>query len=222
MYGPNDNYDLESSHVLPALIRKFHLAKIASKGDWEAIEKDQVCYGPIPDDIRARLVAISCSYGHEDKVPTVYRSLFTDYQVRPAVVLWGSGSPRREFLYSDDLSDACIFLMNRINDLFSERVLLQSEDASNSSMLHALCSMPLVNIGSGQDQTVRELADLVGKVVGFDGEVRWDMTKPDGTPQKLLDVSRLTELGWQNRVSLEEGISLAYQDYLSNGRENKE
>lgn len=212
MYGPNDNYDLESSHVLPALIRKFHLAKIASEGDWEAIERDQACYGPIPDDIRSSLISIARHNGHKPPFPAPCSALSA-----PCVVLWGSGSPRREFLYSDDLSDACIFLMNRINDLFSERVLLQSEDASNSSMLHALYSMPLVNIGSGQDQTVRELAALVGKVVGFDGEVRWDTTKPDGTPQKLLDVSRLTELGWQHRISLEEGISLAYQDYLSDG-----
>jgi GDP-L-fucose synthase len=208
MYGPNDNYDLDSSHVLPALIRKFHLAKIASEGDWETIERDQACYGPTPDEIRARLVAISCSHGHEDKVPTAYRSLFTDYQVRPAVALWGTGKPRREFLYSDDLADACIFLMNLEEEVF--RSLL------------SVNRLPLINIGCGQDQAVRELAALVAKVVGFDGEVEWDTTKPDGTPQKLLDVSRLTELGWKHRISLEEGIFLAYQDYLNRSHKNKE
>ncbi len=138
LYGPNDNYDLASSHVLPALIRKAHEAKL--RGDAE-------------------------------------------YPV------WGSGSPRREFLYVDDLADACVHLMERGYD------------------------GPLVNIGCGQDVTIRELAETVMEVVGFEGRIVFDASKPDGTPRKLLDVSRLATLGWRARTSLREGIRAAYEDF---------
>lgn len=200
LYGPNDNYDLDNSHVLPALIRRFHLAKLASKGDWEGIEKDEARYGRIPDDIRTRLVSISKSFGHAPLVPSAYSIVPTE--VLPQMVLWGTGSPRREFLYSDDLADACIFLMNRIEDLFRTHTLFPEAHR-------------LINIGCGQDQTIRELAEMVAKVVGFDGQVEWDTAKPDGTPQKPLDVSRLTDLGWRPKIPLQQGIHLAYQDYLS-------
>lgn len=196
LYGPNDNYDLESSHVLPALVRKFHLAKLASQGDWDGIERDESCYGPIPADILASLISISKHHGFDpphlnDKSPLP----------EPAVVLWGSGTPKREFLYSDDLADACLFLMNYIEDYFTHKTSLFG-------------AYHLVNIGCGQDQTIRELADLVAKKIGFEGKVIWDASKPDGTPQKLLDVSRLTNLDWRPKVTLEQGLHLAYQDYL--------
>jgi len=135
LYGPNDNYDLASSHVLPALMRKAHEAR--ERGD-------------------------------------------NDYTV------WGTGTPRREFLYVDDLADACVFLMER--------------DYAG----------PLVNIGTGHDVTIRELAETVMRVVGFDGRIVFDSTKPDGTPRKLLDVSRLAALGWRARTSLSDGIRAAY------------
>jgi GDP-L-fucose synthase len=140
LYGPNDNFDLETSHVLPAMIRKFHEAKI-------------------------------------------------DPSRRP-VTLWGTGSPRREFLYVDDLADACVFLM---------------ENYSGSE---------IINIGTGEDITIRELAELVREVVEYDGEVIWDTTKPDGTPRKLLDVSRLFGMGWRPKVSLREGIRKTYEWYI--------
>ncbi len=136
LYGPNDNYDLASSHVLPALIRKAHEARL--RGDHE-------------------------------------------------YVVWGSGTPRREFLYVDDLADACVHLMERGYD------------------------GPLVNIGSGEDVTIRELAETVMDVVGFKGSISFDRSKPDGTPRKLLDVSRLTGLGWSARTKLRDGIRLAYE-----------
>jgi GDP-L-fucose synthase len=186
LYGPNDNYDLRSSHVLPALIRKFHLAKLARKGDWEVIEKDEACYGPIPDDFRARLISISKHYGFKLPLLDAYSKM-----VAPAVVLWGTGSPRREFLYSDDLADACVFLMNRIEHLFTSKTTLSE-------------TYQLINIGCGQDRTISELADLVAEEVEFEGQIEWDTAKPDGTPQKLLDVSRLHDLEWR-----------PYQDYLS-------
>ena len=140
MYGPNDNYDLNNSHVLPALIRKAHEAKL--RGD-------------------------------------------------AALVVWGTGTPMREFLYADDLADACVYLMAQGY------------------------SGPLVNIGTGTDVTIRELAETVLKVVGFNGELTFDTSKPDGTPRKLMDVSRLAGLGWRAKTSLEDGIKLAYQDFLN-------
>ena len=197
LYGPNDNYDLTSSHVLPALIRKFHLAKLASKGDWETIEKEQARYGPIPDDFRSCLISISKQNGFNPPLLDAYSKLPT-----PAVVLWGTGSPKREFLYSDDLADACLFLMSRIEHLFTDK-------RSNFGAYH------LINIGCGQDRTIRELADLVAKEVGFEGQVEWDAAKPDGTPQKLLDVTRLNDLDWRPKTSLKQGVHFAYQDYLS-------
>lgn len=176
LYGPNDNYDLDTSHVLPALIRKFHLAKLAANKDWEAIQRDEARYGKIPED--------------------VMEGLFREGG--PVVRLWGSGTPRREFLYVDDMAEACIFLMKRIDNVLSE-----------------LKDRPLVNIGCGKDMSVRELAELVSKVVGFEVQVEWDKTKPDGTPLKLMEVSAMIELGWESNTSLGKGINLSYQDYLS-------
>jgi GDP-L-fucose synthase len=139
MYGPNDNYDLQSSHVLPALIRKFHEAKVS----------------------RA-----------------------------PSVTCWGSGSPLREFLYADDLAEACLFLMeNYDGELF-------------------------MNVGSNTEISIKELAELIRRIVGYKGEIVWDTSKPDGTPRKLMDSSRLFALGWKPKIDLETGIGLAYEDFL--------
>jgi GDP-L-fucose synthase len=139
LYGPQDNYDLSGSHVLPALIRKFHEAKAAGA---------------------------------------------------PAVACWGTGSPLREFLYADDLARACVFLMER----YSEE--------------------QIINVGSGVEVTIRELAETVRRIVGFTGDIVWDKSKPDGTPRKLMDSSRLAALGWKPEVDFETGIRLAYQDFL--------
>ena len=140
LYGPNDNYDLQSSHVVPALIRKAHEALVRGDGK---------------------------------------------------LVIWGTGNPRREVLYVDDMADACVFLMkNNIND-------------------------GIYNIGSGRDMTIRELAEVVSEVIGFQGKMVYDTTKPDGTPRKLLDVSRLSALRWNAKIGLHEGISLTYKHFLS-------
>lgn len=144
LYGPNDRYDLETSHVLPALIRKVHEAKM--RGDRE-------------------------------------------------LVVWGSGAPKREFLFVDDLAEACLFLMERQSD--------------------ATPLPPLINIGYGDDLSIRDLAATVMEVVGFDAVIRFDIAKPDGTPRKLLDSSRINQLGWRPRTMLRDGIKLSYQDYLS-------
>ena len=179
LYGPNDRYDLENSHVLPALIRKFHLAKLATQGDWEGIRVDEARYGRIPEDVML---------GLRDPKGSVVR-------------LWGTGSPRREFLHVDDMANACVFLMSRMEDLFSSQP---------SSSLDRI----IINIGAGWDLTIRDLAELVAKAVGFQGRVEWDSTKPDGTPAKLLDTKRLSDMGWEAKVSIEEGLLTTYQDYL--------
>ena len=179
LYGTNDNFDLETSHVLPALIRKFHLAKLAAAGDWQGLKKEESVYGPIPDEIKS---AIGIN-------PSAKQSVNASAH-QPAVVLWGTGRPRREFLHVDDLAAACLFLMKHYDE---------SE---------------IINIGWGQDQTILELAELIAKVVQYTGDIQWDNSKPDGTPQKLLDVSRLTGRGWQAKIELEDGIRRVYQWYL--------
>lgn len=139
MYGPNDNFDLESSHVIPALMRKFHEAKTCQEN---------------------------------------------------AVVCWGTGSPKREFLYSEDLARACVFLMENYSD------------------------EQFINVGFGTDLTIKELAELIRGIVGFKGEIRWDTSKPDGTPRKLMDSSRLNALGWKPQIELEEGLRRTYEAFL--------
>ena len=139
LYGPNDNYDLQNSHVLPAMIRKFHEAKMSDNQE---------------------------------------------------VNLWGTGSPMREFLHADDLAEACVYLMENYS---------QPE---------------FINVGTGTDVTIKELAETVKEIVGFEGNLHWDTSKPDGTPRKLMDVSRLHAQGWKHKIELKEGIGLAYQDFL--------
>ncbi len=118
------------------------------------------------------------------------------------VVIWGTGTPRREFLYSDDLADSCVFLMNLVENVFESRVISQE-------------SPPLINIGCGHDLTIRELVGMVKEVVGYEGQFQWDRGKPDGTPQKLLDVSRLNRLGWEAKTSIKDGLRLTYEDFLT-------
>jgi len=165
LYGPNDNFDLEKSHVLPALIRKFHEAKMKSVRSKES--------GPHPSP---------------------------DHNV---VTVWGSGTPKREFLHVDDLADACLFLMNLPEDVYSSLLTLHSSPA-------------LINIGTGEEVTIGELANLVKEVTGFGGELVFDASKPDGTPRKLCDVSKLHALGWRHRIALEQGLRETYRWYLEN------
>lgn len=176
LYGPNDNFDLKNSHVLPALIRKFHLAKLAFEKNWEAIERDEKVFGPIPEDLKKSL-------GIDPKTNT-------PLGCEPEIILWGTGTPRREFLHVDDLADACVFLI----DNYEEN--------------------EIINIGVGEDLSISELASIIAKTVGFYGNIRFDPSKPDGTPRKLLDVSQLNALGWKAKISLKEGIKETYKWYL--------
>ena len=194
LYGPNDNYDLEKSHVLPAMIRKMHLGKCLMNNDWDGIRADLnklPIEGVDGKSSEGDIIGILTKYGIQ---LANHQSPITE------ITLWGSGSPRREFLYSDDLADACVFLLENINftDLKNNNKVIRNTH---------------INIGTGKDISIKELAELVSGIVGFDGEICWDDTKPDGTPQKLLDVSKLTSLGWQEKIELEEGIRKVYSNY---------
>jgi len=157
LYGPGDNYHPEHSHVIPALLRKFHEAKAAAS---------------------------------------------------PSVTVWGTGTPRREFLYSDDMADACLHLM-RLDDARFGTLLGSDEVASG------LFDPPLVNVGTGTDLTIAELAAAVARVVDYGGRIAYDTSRPDGTPRKLMDVSKLAALGWTARTSLQDGLARAYRDFLA-------
>jgi len=181
LYGENDNFNLETAHVLPMLTRKFHLAKLLSENDFEGIQKDLEKY--------------SLGYGYEtakrdsDSLLKIFGELGIsgDY-----VCIWGTGKPYREFLNSDDLADACVFLMENKN----------YKDMGE-----------FVNIGEGRDKTIAEYAAIIKDVTGFKGEIRHDLSKPDGTPRKLLDISRLAELGWKSHIDIETGLKNYYQNY---------
>jgi GDP-L-fucose synthase len=184
LYGTNDNFDLNNSHVLPALIRKLHLAKLAANGNWEGIKKDEACFGSIPQDIKDAL-GLSPS---------------PETGTHNAVVIWGTGMARREFLYVDDMADACVHVMNLDDETASRELLNYPEPC-------------FVNVGAGIDCTVHEVAEMIRDVIGFSGKIVYDDSKPDGTPQKLLDVSRLSDLGWRSNIDLKDGIEKAYEWY---------
>jgi GDP-L-fucose synthase len=182
LFGPGDNYHLENSHVIPAMLRKYHLAKLVMDGDVAAILDDERRYGPIPQDISEAL-----GYSAEKKC------LRKGHE--PKVVLWGTGAPRREFLHVDDMAAACIHVMNLEQTHFT---------GENPSFL---------NIGTGEDITIRQTAELIAGLVGFTGETVYNPAQPDGTPRKLLDTTRINNLGWRPRFSLREGLEDAYAAY---------
>lgn len=190
LYGPGDNYDLTSSHVLPALIRKFHLAKLAQKNDLPSLIADEILYGAIPDDFKAVV-------GLAPNVPLTVDSKITP---KNRVTLWGTGTPYREFLHVDDMAAASVFIME----------LGKSHDPANTSSLPGY-----VNIGYGNDLSIREVAGMVAEVVGYRGDFAFDAMSPDGPPRKLMDSRRITQLGWQPRIALRQGLEQAYVAYCS-------
>jgi len=208
LYGPNDNFDLENSHVLPALIRKYHLAKLAAGNDREGIERDTVVFGPLPDDIRQALQGPKKSVG--DHIAAT----------GPVVCLWGSGTPHREFLHVDDLASACIAIMGLSDEGYRRLCRFEARPSGRNGVdapetdPSAAARVSHINIGVGTDLTIRELAEIVSTAIGYKGQTIWDASKPDGTPRKLLDVSRLKRIGWAPRISLAEGIHSTYRWYL--------
>lgn len=193
LYGPGDNYHLENSHVIPAMIRKFHLAKLAMQGNLDAIQKDEESYGVIPTDIKE---AIGLNPG---------TTALSSQSHNPKVILWGSGQAFREFLHVDDMASACIFTMQLPQSTFTP-------SASNSTAPH---QASFLNVGTGVDQTIRETAEMIRQSVVFEGEVVFDSTKPDGSPKKLLDTSVINNLGWSPQFNLLSGLKNAYQSYLA-------
>lgn len=201
LYGPNDNFDLETSHAFPALIRKFHEAKEKQKSEVRS-QKSENQKNVIPDEP----VPLSSSVNPETQQSQNPNNVILNEAKRNEeshfqnfVTLWGTGSPKREFLYVEDLADAIVYLMNKID----------AKDLYEQGLTH-------INIGTGEDLSIAELADTIKNIVGFEGEIKYDSTKPDGTPRKLMDVSRLHELGWKHKTSLEEGIKKTYQWFLDN------
>lgn len=206
LYGANDNYDLEKSHVLPAIIRKMHLAKCLIEDNWDAIRED-VQKRPIEGvDGSATLIEI----GEKLEKYGIYRHSSSEHPV--TVKLWGSGVPRREFLHSDDMADACVYIMESVD--FKDLVKDKYTDKITSRDTNVEIRNTHINIGTGKDLTIKELAMKVKEIIGFDGFIDWDTSKPDGTFQKLLSVKKLHELGWHETISLDEGINKVYQEYL--------
>ena len=193
LYGPNDNFDLDNSHVLPALIRKFHLAKLLSNGQTELIRKDFLKYGNREIGSGNSRVAVSAESPDQDLVKALSHFGISASPL-PTVELWGTGEPLREFLYVDDLAAACVHLFK------------------NYDYAHI---GEFVNIGAGEDQKISDLALLVKEIVGFKGTITFDHTKPDGMPKKLLDITRIKALNWQPLTRLEEGIKQAYAWYCA-------
>lgn len=188
LFGPGDNYHLENSHVLPAMIRKYHLAKLAMNGDLAGILDDEKIYGPIPTDI-SKAIGYSQKNGSLDKSCT------------SKVVLWGTGESKREFLHVDDMAVASLFVMGMDQNEFETKV-----------------PGTFLNVGSGRDISIREVALLIKDIVGYEGETIYDSDQPDGTPRKLLDTTMINNLGWQPCFGLVEGIRDTYDCYLNGNK----
>ena len=190
LYGPNDNFNLETSHVLPAMIRKLYLAKMLNEANWDAVRADmnrrpvEGVDGAASNEV---IVAMLKKYG-----------IYADH-----LMLWGTGAPIREFLWSEDMADASVYALLNI----------EFDDVRGSNPEVRNCH---INIGSGKEITIRQLAELVQRTVGYNGEIRWDATKPDGTMRKLTDVSKLHSLGWHHNVEIEEGVARLVDWYKNN------
>ena len=222
LYGPNDNFHLENSHVLPAMMRKIYLAKLIHDNDWESIIKDlnkrpiELLKANLLPRFDQNVLDVLAKYGIFDN----------------KVLLWGSGSPLREFLWSEDMADACVHLLLNVN--FSDIIGIEKY----SSVFYGTSTKGIVdrnasegrggaipslgeirnchiNVGTGKEISIRELAALVARTVGFDGTIEFDASKPDGTPRKLTDVTKLHSLGWHHQVDIEEGVQRLYDWYRS-------
>ena len=189
LYGPNDNFDLERSHVLPAMIRKIHLAHCLKEGNWEAVRKDmnqRPVEGVNGDSSKEDILAMLKKYGISET----------------EVTLWGTGTPLREFLWSEEMADASVFVMEHVD--FKDTYKEGSKDIRNCH----------INIGTGKEITIRQLAERIVETVGYQGKLTFDSSKPDGTMRKLTDPSKLHALGWHHKIEIEEGVQRMYEWYL--------
>ena len=193
LYGPNDNFDLERSHVLPAMIRKIHLAHCLKQGDWNAVRHDmnlRPVEGINGSNSNGEILDILAKYG------------ISEEEVR----LWGTGTPLREFLWSEEMADASVFVMEHVD--FKDTCKPGDKDIRNCH----------INIGTGKEITIRRLAELIVSVVGYRGKLTFDTSKPDGTMRKLTDPSKLHALGWHHKIDIEEGVERMYRWYLDNNK----
>ena len=191
LYGPNDNFHLENSHVLPAMIRKIHLAKCLNENDWTAVRKDldkRPVEGVSGANSNGEILAVLAKYGIEPE----------------RVTLWGTGSPMREFLWSEEMADASVHVLLNVD--FKDTYDPADKEVRNCH----------INVGTGKEVTIREAAEKIVRETGFKGELCWDATKPDGTPRKLTDVTKLHRLGWHHKVEIDEGIHRLYEWYKEN------
>jgi GDP-L-fucose synthase len=186
LFGPKDSYDLNNSHVLPALLRKFHLAKLACASDFEGIKQDEKSYGKIPEPLRTSLFNCAEKHSIHD------------------VEIWGTGEPLREFMYSEDMAEACIFLMNLPTADYQQ---LTAGDRNYGDA-------PIVNVGVGVDISIKDLAVLIAGAVGYEGEITYNTSQPDGTYRKLMSVAKLENCGWSSKQNLQKRITELYEIYL--------
>lgn len=187
LYGPNDNFDLEKSHVLPAMIRKIYLAKCLMENDWNAIRKD----------LNKRPVENISGENAQDEIA----GILSKYGIRnDKIELWGTGKPMREFLWSEEMADACVFIMENID----------FDDLKGTNKEIRNCH---INIGTGKEISIHDLAHLIKETIGYEGTINFDSTKPDGTMRKLTDVSKLNALGWRHKIEIEEGVKRMFEWY---------
>ena len=188
LYGPNDNFHLENSHVLPAMIRKIHLAKCLNEGDWNAVRKDM--------DLRP--VEGVSGKNTDEEIKTEFAKFGITAE---AVTLWGTGKPLREFLWSEEMADASVHVLLNVD--FKDTYKDGEKDIRNCH----------INVGTGKEITIKEVAEKIMATIGFKGELRWDASKPDGTMKKLTDVTKLHNLGWHHKIEIDEGVRLLYDWY---------
>jgi GDP-L-fucose synthase len=189
LYGPNDNFDLEKSHVLPAMIRKIYLSKSLMENNWEVVKQD----------LNKRPVENISGENPNEEITSVLNKygIFED-----RVELWGTGKPMREFLWSVEMADACVFIMQNVD--FKD--LHNGKEIRNTH----------INIGTGKDISIKELADLIAKTIDYEGKILFDSSKPDGTMRKLTDVSKLNRLGWKHQIEIEQGVEKMWEWYGNN------
>ena len=231
LYGPNDNFHLENSHVMPAMMRKIYLAKLIHEGDWDAIRVDMDKRPINPTDKLRAIIGEGNVDGKNDKERILKALDFYGIDDNK-VTLWGDGSPLREFLWSEDMADASVHVLLNVD--FSDIIGIEKyssvfygaktdgEVNRNNSEGRGGAIPSLgeirnchINVGTGKELTIKALAELVKKTVGFEGEIVWDKTKPNGTPRKLIDVTKLHNLGWHHKVEIEDGVEKLYEWYQS-------
>ena len=229
LYGPNDNFHLENSHVMPAMMRKVYLAKLIADNNWTAIRKD-LAIRPVGASIKEGEETIRYVIDGTSSEPDIFKVLAHYGIENNKVTLWGTGTPLREFLWSEDMADASVHILLNVNfsDIIgiekyssvhygnkADGVVDRNHSTGRGGAIPSLGEIRNchINVGTGKELTIRELSELVVKAVGFEGEVLFDSSKPDGTPRKLIDVSKLHSLGWTHKVEIEDGVQRLFQWY---------